>query len=437
MATPAFRSLKSRYLSSASLQKIVSNMGWLFLDKALHIGVGLIVGVWVARYLGPERFGLLNYAVAFSIVFSALATLSIDNILVRELVARPQDRDALMGSAFFLKFASAGVMFPIIVGAMRLVRGDDPELLALVSLSSCGLILQSTQVISCYFQSKVLSKYTVYAVNAALFAAAVLRVLLVLLRAPVVAFGWAALAETALRAAFLFVAYRCQNLSARQWTLDRGLALALLRDGWPLILAGVATTLYLRVDQVMLGDLLNDREVGVYSVALVISENLYFVPVAVVGTLFPAIVQSRQLGESVYRRRIGKLYSLMAWSGIAIGTLFAFLSSWVIDLLYGASFADSAAILRIHIWTGIPVALNVAYHTVLAAENAQIVSFYATVMGAVVNIVFNWFLIPAHGAAGAAIATLISQCSVVLAALLFRRSRQTGKAMLMSFFFRW
>lgn len=59
--------------------------------------VALFVGVHVARYLGPERFGLLNYATSFVGLFSALATLGLNGIVVRNLVQNIEKRDNLLG----------------------------------------------------------------------------------------------------------------------------------------------------------------------------------------------------------------------------------------------------------------------------------------------------------------------------------------------------
>jgi PST family polysaccharide transporter len=317
-----------------------------------------------------------------------------------------------------------------------LARHGDSQLVQLVSLCSIGFVVQATNVVNCYFQSQVSSKYTVYATNAAFIIAALLRIALIWRGAPVIAFGYASLAELVFGAIFLTLAYHHNSLAVRNWVFDRRTALRLLGDGWPLIVSSVAVSFYLRIDQVMLGQMLNDREVGIYSAAVRISEIWYFVPVAIVGTLFPVIIQSRQYGKIVYNRRVSRLFSLMAWSGILVATAFTFMSSWVIRVLYGVAFLDAHSVLQIHIWAGVPVALGVAYSAVLTAESAQVITLYATLAGAGVNVALNLLLIPRLGTKGAAITTLASQWAVVLATFLFKRSRRTGIAILKSFVFR-
>ena len=83
------------------------NTSWLFFEKFLRMAVGITVTVWIARYLGPEKFGLFSYAQAFVILFSSIAALGLDSIVVRELVKDERKRDFIIATAFYLKFVSA------------------------------------------------------------------------------------------------------------------------------------------------------------------------------------------------------------------------------------------------------------------------------------------------------------------------------------------
>ena len=66
--------IQRNFAHRPNLVMIVDNIGWLFIDRFLRMGVGLLVGVWVARYLGPAQFGMLNYALAFVALFGVVAT---------------------------------------------------------------------------------------------------------------------------------------------------------------------------------------------------------------------------------------------------------------------------------------------------------------------------------------------------------------------------
>ena len=72
--------------SYQGFMKYFKNTSWLFGEKILRMIVGLFVGIWVARYLGPEQFGLFSYAQGFVGLFTAISTLELDGIVVRELI---------------------------------------------------------------------------------------------------------------------------------------------------------------------------------------------------------------------------------------------------------------------------------------------------------------------------------------------------------------
>ena len=145
-------SVQQRMSGRHNLQAILGNSTWLFLDKIIRMGVGLIVGVWVARYLGPGQFGLLNYAMAFTALFGAVATLGLDGIVIRELVKSSERRDVILGSAFVLKLMGASIAFLSIMVAITVMRPGQTLTFWVVGLSASALIFQSLNVIDLLFQ---------------------------------------------------------------------------------------------------------------------------------------------------------------------------------------------------------------------------------------------------------------------------------------------
>lgn len=142
-----------------------ANTSWLFAEKILRMVVGILVGVWVARYLGPERYGLLSYAQSFVGLFSVVATLGLDSILVRELVKDEGKRAVLLGTAFRLKLLGAGAVMLLLAAAVQLTSNDGYTN-ALIFIVASAIIFQSFNVIDLYFQSKVFCKYVVSALLA-------------------------------------------------------------------------------------------------------------------------------------------------------------------------------------------------------------------------------------------------------------------------------
>lgn len=428
--------LRTRLYGRHGLQAALGNSGWLFVDKILRMGVGLFVGVWIARYLGPQQFGLWNFAIAFTALFGAFATLGLDGIVVRELVKNPERQNDLLGSAFALKLIGGSITLLIALFAISLMRSGETLTLWLVGLSAAGFIFQSVNVIDFYFQAKVQSRYTVYAANGAFVLVTLAKISLLLTSAPLIAFAWAGLGEVALTAVFLLVAYRANHHNMREWRYDGRVARELLKDSWPLLLAGLAVMLYMRVDMVMLQQMAGDREVGIYAAATRLSEIWYFLPMVIVASVSPAIIKCHGTDIGLYINRLRKLYFIMAWLAIGISLPLSLLSGWIVSILYGVEFREAAPILAIHLWASAAVFLGMASSQYLLVEQLQKISFYRTLIGLLCNIALNLMLIPRLGAIGAAIATVVSYFIATFSLVFFKSTRAHAVYLLMAPFTR-
>lgn len=384
-------------------------MGWLFFDKILRMGVGLLVGVWVARYLGPEQFGLFNYAAAIAAIFTAFSTLGLNNIVVRDLLEKPAEVNEILGTAFALQFIGGWLAFGSSLIVIGMLRPDDYLVMTIVGIFGFAMIFKSTEVVRYWFESKVQSKYIVWVENLIFILVATLKVILILSDASLKAFVYLVLVEAAFVALSFFYVYVQQGNRIRAWKFKFSRAKFLLQDGWPLILSGLAVMLYMRVDQIMLGQLVGDEAVGVYSAAVRISEVWYFVPMAIVASVFPAIIEAKKTSELLYHERLEQLFQLMAALALGAAIFFAFLSETIISLLFGAGYSEAAKILVIHIWGGLFIFSGVASTRWFVLESLQKFIFYRTLAGLVVNVVLNYILIPVYGPTGSAWASVISQ----------------------------
>ena len=396
--------LKSRH----GLQAIIANTGWLFADKILRMGVGLFVGVWIARYLGPEQFGLWNFAMAFAALFGALATLGLDSIVVRELVKNPERQNELLGSAFALKLIGGAITLLIALITISLVRSGETLALWLVGLSAAGFIFQSVNVINFYFQAKVQSRYTVYAANGAFLLMTLVKIALLLTSAPLIAFAWAGLGEVALTAIFLLVAYRVNHHNMREWRYDGRVARELLKDSWPLLLSGSLVLINMSIDKVMLGQMANGHEVGLYSAANVFVVLWYFIPTAIVGSAAPKLIQMHTADVARYDKYSKKIYKSFGGGTVVIALIFSFFSDAIVSLFYGEQYDGAGAALAISIWA-IVFVFQVSFRgRLLVIEGMQAYITLLVLFGTISNVLLNIWLIPSYGAVGAAYAYTIS-----------------------------
>ena len=402
-------------LHHKSFRKYFFNTGWLMIDKILSLAVGLFVGVYVARYLGPEQFGLLNFSLSFVALFGTFAVLGLETIVVRNAILFPQSRDKLLGTAFSLRVIGGLLLVGLVFLSIQVVE-KDPFTRLLVMIIASGYIFQAFQVIDLYFQSQVLARFSSIAGIFTLCVSSSIKLALIWSKAPLIWFAWVFIIEQCVRGLVLCALYNKRQFPVLRWRFDLSLAKQLLRDSWPLILSGLMIVVYLRIDQVMIKKMLDTESVGHYAAAVRLSEAWYFVPMAMTQSIFPAILNAKNQGEALFNARMEQLYALLFWLGVAVALPMTFLSDWLVITLFGEAYRQAGPVLAIHIWAGIFVGLATASGRWYVIENLQLLSFFRNLLGAFTNIVLNLLLIPEFGLKGAAIATILSYCA---AAFLF------------------
>lgn len=374
------------------------------------MGVALLVGVYVVRYLGPQQFGQLSYAQSFVALFAPLASLGLDSVVVRDLVKWPEQRDSLLGTTLGLKLV--GALFSVCAILFATVftnnTAQDNEFILLLTL---GFFFQSTSVVDLYFQSLAQSHFIVKVQLIQTIITSIVKLVLVWLAAPLTWFVASYLFDTICLATGLLVLAKREGLLSIFCHFSFTNAWGLLRESLPLIFAGLAVALYMRIDQVMLKEMLGNDAVGQFSAALKLSEAWYFIPMAICNSVFPAVVAAKSQGKAVYHKRLQQLYDLMVLLSVVVAIPVALLAGPIIHFLYGAAYDESITVLQIHIWTGPFVFLGVAMSGWLIAEGFSKKSLYRTVLGAVVNVAANLWLIPLYGPVGSAVATLLGQVS--------------------------
>jgi len=286
---------------------------------------------------------------------------------------------------------------------------DDWLTKACVAIISGTIVLQSLDVIRFWFESQIKSKYVVISQNLAFLFVSGIKVTLLVQQASLVWFVWAILLEAMLAAAGFLYYYRRSNEKVSEWSFSLPEARGLLRDSWPLILSGLAVSIYMRIDQVMLGSMLGDVAVGNYSAAVKISEIWYFIPAVISVSTYPTLIELKKQSAEKYLSRFQQLFRLMVYITLPVAIFVSFFSSHLVRLLYGVQYLDAAKILSVHIWTGIFVFWGVAGSYFYIIENLAKLTFYRSLYGAVLNVLLNLILIPLWGGMGAAIATLIAQ----------------------------
>ena len=419
--------IENRY----NLHKVVNNTGWLFIDRVLRMVIAMLVGIWVARYLGPEQFGLFSYTTAFAGLFAVLASLGLNKLTIREIVNAPDQNNVILGTTFGLQLT--GGLATVVLSSSTILWLRPGETLThwLVFITATSSIFNAFSAIDLWFQAQIKSKFTVIAKSAALVLSPALKVALILAQAPLITFAMAGLADVIIGVVGLMITYHLTGESMWRWRFSTTMAKRLLRESWPLIISALAIVIYMRIDQIMLKEMVGDRSTGLYSAAVRISEAWYFVPTTIVSSLFPILIAAREQGQAVTFQKYRATFRLLVGLAYAVAIPTTFLSDWLITTLYGVDYAGAGPILAIHIWAGVPVALGVASGPWLISEGFTKISLQRTLFGAVVNMILNLLLIPRYAGFGAAIATVVAYlCATLVWHLLDPRTRLMGQLQL-------
>jgi PST family polysaccharide transporter len=221
-------------------------------------------------------------------------------------------------------------------------------------------------------------------------------------------------------------------LSHWKWSLTT--AKNLLRESFPLIFSGFAILIFMKIDQIMLGQMKGNSEVGIYSAAVRISELWYFIPTTIVSSVAPAIYAAKEKSEHHYYKRIGQLLRLLTYISLAISIPMTFLSKNIVLLMFGDGFTEAGSILAVHIWASLFVFMGVATSPWFIAEGLNNVSLGKTLLGAILNVILNFLLIPSYSGLGAAIATIVSQAvAAFLSNAVDKRTHKLFKIQIQSF----
>ncbi|MCJ0741712.1 flippase [Pedobacter montanisoli] len=418
-----------------AFKKYFKNTGLLMFGRVGSLAIKMVVSIFLANYLLANKNGILNTSISYIFLFASVAGLGLDSFIVKELHQFPQSKNKILGTAFGLKAIAGAVCVPLIFVVWQFFPLNGISYQIIFILSFTGL-LQSLTVIDAFFQSQVQSKYIMQVQVIGNLISAAIKIILIKSNADLISFVYAALFDVFVLSLGYFLTYNRSGRKIFDWSFDQKLAKKLLSFSWPLIISGIMVSVYMRIDTIMLKELLGSEgaaAAGAYATVVMFSEALNFVPGAIVASLFPAILNARRDDKQRYMKRIQNLYDLMIWLSLSFAIFISFASP-LIYKLFKTQYAAAAPVLTVHVWGSLFVFLGVASTQVLIAEGYHKLTFIRTGFGAIVNVVLNFILIPKMGMMGTAIATVVAYASSTFLILFIPKTRRQGIMMLKSVF---
>lgn len=396
-----------------SKNKTVRNAGYLIAGKIIQMMFGLVVTLLTARYLGPSNYGLINYATAYTSFFTALCTLGINNVLVKELIDHPGQEGIVIGTSMCLQSISSFMSAIAIITISSVVDAGESGTILIVSLSCVGMFFHVFEVFNYWFQRRLESRITAKATLIAYILSSVYKVYLLVAGKSVAYFALVSSIDYLCLGLILFYEYK-RNHGQRlgiSWQYGK----QLLKRSCHFILSGLMVSVYSQTDKLMLKQMINESEIGYYATAVSLCGMWCFILSAIINSIYPSIMEASKAGnDQLFKKRNVQLYAIVFYMSVAVSLGFTIFAKPVIYILYGESYLPAVNPLRIITWYTAFSYLGVARNAWVVAEARQKYLFPIYAASAVANVVLNYLLIPSLGASGAAIASLAAQVFTTL-----------------------
>ncbi len=392
---------------SEKKKKALTNIAWAISGKIVSLANALVVGIIVARYLGKEQYGIMNYVVSFVAIFQVFADFGLDFIQIREEAKNPAMKDKIIGTTFTLKLVFAIVTL-IAIGITTALFEQNANIRCYIMIYALSVILNTTWVSRNHFTSIVWNEYVVKTEISRTLIGLLVKVILVLFHLPLIWFICSLLFDSLLLAVGYTGSYIRKIDSVRKWRFDKAVAGFMLRQSFPLLLSGAAIIVYNRIDQMMIAKMIDQSHLGVYSVAVRFAEILVFVPTIIAQTLSPMLVEVRRFDAAHYETLSRVFMNVTVTVCIILAVLTSLLSYPIVYLTFGETYIGAASVLAILSFKVIGDALSQTSGQLMIIEGIQKYASIRNIIGCVTCVVLNLFFIRRFGIHGAAYVAIIT-----------------------------
>lgn len=384
------------------------------------------IGILVARYLGPDAYGKLSYSVALIMIFLGVAGPGLKDVVTRRLSRQPGRQGDFLWAAFRLMLGMNGLLLMMALLTALVLRPEAPVIWAMTGIIGLGNAFRAFEAFELLFLYRLQMAKTVLVQATSFLLMSAVKLLLIYVEAGLLWFSLAVGGELLLTGLGFWWLYRfrqndAEALQARYATAGRRFLLerALLRTALPAIGGLAFTVLLFKVDQVMLGWLAGDAEVGFYAIAAQFSEYWMHLAAALVIASYPGLLEKAKTARPAFEQQFSKLVALLFYGGFLIAVPVWLLGEWIITLFLGDAFASAGDILQIHIWSLFFLFMMEALKKWYVIENRLSTFLKLTFTAVLLNIALNLWLIPHYAGIGAAWATVAAYSAAGSWLLLF------------------
>jgi O-antigen/teichoic acid export membrane protein len=412
----------------AGFQKYLKNTGWMFAGRIFSMILSFIVSVYVARQLGVENYGTLNFVISF-VSIAGITFFVIDSLLLKKLNNEPENTNKLLGSALAIKLINSVITILTATIASLLFANNNITTIFIFTFSTFT-IFQSVNVVDFYFQAHAKLKNISILFMLTGIVSALIKIIIVSLNLNIIYILLTYVFDHIIAAIGYVYLYRKNIGKISDWKVDVTIVKNLMINSWPFTLSSIAANIYGRADQIFLKVLLGSKAVGLYVVAVRFSEVWFFISGVICVSLLPAILNAQKTNHDLFLTRSKRLFSLLFYISILICIFIFLMAPFIIKILYGPEYLPSIALLRIYIWSIIGIFISTVLQQILLAQNRFKTILLLNIFGMLLSLVFNYLFIPLWGIKGAAIANIIAYTLPVVIILSFKKMRDQRSALI-------
>ena len=419
-------------MSGGSKKKILSNSVWMIIQHLYSMLSSLIIISLVARYLGPSDYGLINYCASVITIFTTLAGLGLENLIVSEIIRNPDKEGGYLGTALVMRLISSFISYPLILGLIAALNPGDNTLLIVAAFQALGMVFQTYDVLVYWFRLKLKMKYVSIALVCAITVASVFRIILLVNKATV---EWFALAISvqAFVAGVVITAFfiKKKDVRLKVSAKDAG---ALLKISYNCIISSMSIIIYMEADKIILENMTDSAHVGIYSAAVLLATCWQFVPNALIDSSRPVVLEKRKISYEEYIDQFKLIMGGVNLMSFIFALMMSCLGWVVIFVIYGSEYMDAFVPLIVLSWSSF-IGISGYTRTIwITGEGLYKYEKYFAVSAAILNIVLDVLFIWQFGIVGAAVATLITYVyEVLIVPLFFKKTRIFPKLYFQSF----
>ena len=389
------------------ISKFILNTSWIFAGNVAHAFFQFLLNIYVARVLTTEDYGLINYVISLITFFSSLGTLGFNGIITKKFADDEEKKDEYIGSAVIYRLFFSIIAVIILQFIGKITEKDNNILCLMIFCQSLTIVFGSFDLIIYWFRYKSQAKIVAILRLIAFAISALWRLLILQNSKNIVLYMLGVSVETIAFSTFLIIAFR--KISHGNFKFKNDTARNLIKMSYPFIFSSILVTIYGQVDKLMLNAMINETAVAYYSVSLTLAGAISIIPQALIEGFRPDILSFRNKNIEKYKRRLMQLYCIIFWICIIYCLFITFFSKYIILILYGEKYLPAVSSLTLIVWYTSFSYLGAVNNIYMVAENKIKWVQVTTFVGAIVNVILNYILIPMLGVEGASLASLITQ----------------------------